>query len=107
MTFFICETIMYSYENIVNQAVAKVFYEYIITHKIAKCNTNVKGGVTLPQFYTIEEVADILKVSKRAVSSWIKEGRLKGNRLTDSKIVRISDESLSEFIQATEIRKES
>lgn len=49
------------------------------------------------QYYTPEEVANILKVKKNTVWAWLREGSLKGRRV-NGKIWRITPEQLEEFV---------
>ena len=46
--------------------------------------------------YTLDEVADILKVTKRTLYSYVKAGKLKAVKL--GKYWRVSEESLQAFI---------
>lgn len=46
--------------------------------------------------YTLEEVADILKLSKRTVYQYLQTGKLKGVKL--GKAWRISAENLRDFL---------
>lgn len=48
------------------------------------------------KFYTIKEVAELLKVSDGGVRKWLKTGKLKGIKL--GRIWRISKSDLEEFI---------
>ncbi len=54
------------------------------------------------KLYTIEEVADYLKVTRQTVSRWINEGELKSIRLAPGKRghVRISESDLKAFLEA-------
>ena len=55
-------------------------------------------------YYTIEEAANILKVTKRTVNTWVKSGRIRASKLANNKNIRISEEALQAFLTATEIR---
>lgn len=48
-------------------------------------------------FYTPEEVAQILKVRKHTVWNWLREGSLKGTKI-NGKIWRITQKDLENFI---------
>ncbi len=48
------------------------------------------------RFYTIKEVAELLKVSDGAVRKWLKSGKLKGIKL--GRIWRIKKSDLEEFV---------
>lgn len=49
------------------------------------------------EFFTIDEVAKILKVNHKAVRGWLKTGLLKGAKI--GRIWRIDEEDLKEFIR--------
>lgn len=51
-------------------------------------------------FYTIQETADILKVTYRTIQNYIYSGKLKAVKL--GKSYRISEASLREFMQIPE-----
>ena len=48
-------------------------------------------------FYTPDEVAQILKVRKHTVWNWLREGSLKGTKI-NGKIWRITTKDLENFI---------
>jgi len=48
------------------------------------------------KFYTIKEVAELLKVSDGGVRKWLKTGKLKGIKL--GRIWRIKKSDLDEFV---------
>ena len=51
------------------------------------------------QLWTVDEVAERLRVSKPTVTSWLRTGRLKGYRVGGKKAGwRIEDEDLERFI---------
>lgn len=52
------------------------------------------------KFYTIAEVAEMLKVSEGGVRKWLKTGKLKGVKL--GRIWRIRKSDLEEFLEARE-----
>jgi excisionase family DNA binding protein len=55
--------------------------------------------MTLEQYYTIEEVAEKLKVTRQAIHNWIKEGRLdsikigRARRIPAASIERLLEQS--------------
>jgi excisionase family DNA binding protein len=51
------------------------------------------------EYYTPEEIAERFKVTKAAVYSWIRTGKLEATRLGRS--VRISREALEAFLKAS------
>ncbi len=53
--------------------------------------------MTEPKFYTIEEVAKILRVNERTVRKLIDRGELKTTRV--GRQYRISQEQLDEYLQ--------
>lgn len=58
--------------------------------------------MALLRFYSIEEVADLLRVSPRTVRRWIKAGQLRAHRF--GRTMRIACEDLQDFIARHEIR---
>lgn len=55
---------------------------------------------TKPQnYYTTEEVAEMLKVTTESVRRWIRDGKLKSVKLS-GKFIRISQEDLNAFIES-------
>lgn len=48
------------------------------------------------KIYTLDEVADILKISKRTLYTYIKEGKLHAVKI--GKAWRVSEENLQSFI---------
>ena len=48
-------------------------------------------------FYTVKEVAEILKINRISVYDLIKEGKLNGHRFSERRI-RVSEKDLNEFI---------
>ena len=60
---------------------------------------NIIAGTT-PQFFSVDEAAIILNVSKKMVYRWIKEGKLPAFRVDGSpRSTRISRAALEKFIQ--------
>ena len=51
-------------------------------------------GVT---FYTVQEIAVMLRITPQTVRTYIKEGRLKGKRI--GRPILITEESLSAFLE--------
>ncbi len=51
------------------------------------------------KFYTIPETAQALKVTPQAVRAWIKQGRIKSQRI--GRPILITENNLKEFLQAT------
>lgn len=51
----------------------------------------------MPGMLTVQEVADRLRVTPRAVRSWIKEGKLKAVRI--GRTIRVRSEDLDELIK--------
>lgn len=51
-------------------------------------------GIT---FYTIQEIATALKVTPQTIRAWVKQGRLKSQRI--GRPILITEESLREFLQ--------
>jgi len=52
------------------------------------------------KFYTIAEVANILKVKPVTVEDWCRKGRIKRVKLSNNKDTRISEEALHDFINS-------
>ena len=51
------------------------------------------------KFYTIPETAEALKVTPQTVRAYIKQGKLKGQRI--GRPILITENNLKEFLQAT------
>ena len=51
------------------------------------------------KFYTIPEVAQALRVTPQTVRAWIKQGKLKAQRI--GRPILITENNLKEFLQAT------
>ena len=49
------------------------------------------------KFYTIPETAKALRVTPQAIRAWIKQGRLKGQRI--GRPILITENNLKEFLQ--------
>lgn len=72
--------------------------------KTAKTIIFQKRSKKMSIYYTIEEAAKILKVTKRTVNTWVKDGRIRASKLANNKNIRISEEALQAFLTATEIK---
>lgn len=51
------------------------------------------------KFYTIPETAKALRVTPQTIRAWIKQGKLKGQRI--GRPILITENNLREFLQAT------
>ena len=51
------------------------------------------------KFYTIPEVAEALDITAQTVRAYIKQGKLKGQRI--GRPILITENNLKEFLQAT------
>lgn len=51
------------------------------------------------KFYTIPETAQALRVTPQTIRAWIKQGKLKGQRI--GRPILITENNLKEFLQAT------
>lgn len=51
------------------------------------------------EFYTVKEVSELLNISTPTVRTYIKQGRLKGQRV--GRPILISKENLKEFLQGS------
>ena len=51
------------------------------------------------KFYTIPETAQALRVTPQTVRAWIKQGKLKGQRI--GRPILITENNLKEFLQVT------
>jgi excisionase family DNA binding protein len=51
------------------------------------------------KFYTIQETATALRVTPQTIRAWIKQGKLKGQRI--GRPILITENNLREFLQAT------
>lgn len=64
----------------------------------------------MPEFYTTQEVADILKITEKKVRNYISQGRITAISLTGTdgnkrgpRALRISNEDLNRFIEENKI----
>jgi excisionase family DNA binding protein len=51
------------------------------------------------KLYTVDEVAQILRLSKRTVYSYIEYGYLRAIQVGEKKALRIPDDALQEFLE--------
>lgn len=65
----------------------------------------------MPEFYTTQEVADMLKIREKKVRDYILEGRIKAISLNGSterkrgqRALRISEDALNQFLTENTIR---
>ncbi len=60
-----------------------------------------KFTYTHPAYYSLADVAVILRVSMQTVRRWIKEGKLPAIKIggEDSRIIRVRREDLDDFIR--------
>lgn len=56
--------------------------------------------MTLPTYYTPEEIAEQLKVSRRSIYEWLRSGRLRGVRA--GQFWRVSEPDLIQFLESSE-----
>ena len=61
------------------------------------------GDMSLPNLYTPEEVAERLRVSRRAVYQWLTTGKLLGMKAGQG--WRITEEALIDFMKKTSSRE--
>ena len=59
----------------------------------------------IPKYHTARHAADIIGVSYRLILKWINDGELQCYRIGDNKMIRISDEQISKFLENHEIVK--
>ena len=65
----------------------------------------IKGVEKMSKLYRVIEVAELMKVSKRTVERWIKNGDLKTVKLP-GKLVRVSGENIDEMLKIGEDEEE-
>jgi len=51
------------------------------------------------KFYTLAETAEALEVTPQTIRAWIKQGRIKSQRI--GRPILITEKNLMEFLQAT------
>ena len=54
------------------------------------------------ELYTVEEVAYILKLSKRTIYSYIEAGYIRAVQVGEKKAIRIPKDALEEFLKANQ-----
>lgn len=52
------------------------------------------------KFYRIPEVAEALQVTPQTIRTWIKQGRMRGQRI--GRPILITEKSIKEFLEATQ-----
>lgn len=52
--------------------------------------------------YTVEQAAKKLSVSDQTVRLWLREGLIKGTKIGDGRIWRITEEAITEFLKRGE-----
>ena len=55
--------------------------------------------------YTVKEVGEILKASRRSVLSWIYAGRLKAIKIGGGRLWRVGENDLHRFIEGKPSKK--
>jgi excisionase family DNA binding protein len=58
------------------------------------------------KLYTVDEVAQLLKLSKRTVYSYIQFGYLRAIQVGEKKALRIPDDALREFLEKNQTVQE-
>ena len=58
----------------------------------------------MDRYYTPAEVAEILKVKRQTVYTWIREGRLNASNVGRTR--RISEEDLNKFVNQRDTQRE-
>lgn len=51
------------------------------------------------KLYTLQEVADYLKVTRQTIYNYVTAGKLKATKLAGRKEYRVTEEDLQEFMQ--------
>ena len=54
--------------------------------------------------HTVEEAAELMKVSPDTVREWVRSGRMRASTLAGSKTLRISTDDIMAFYDANETR---
>jgi len=54
------------------------------------------------ELYTVEEVAKILKLSKRTIYTYVELGYLRAVQVSEKKAIRIPKEALEEFLKVNQ-----
>lgn len=65
---------------------------------VLKCKE--KEGSTMEKYYTPEEVAELLKVSRETVYNWLRAGKLKGTKIFN--FWRITESELNRLLKGNE-----
>ena len=55
--------------------------------------------------YTIEELVDVLQVTRRTIYNYLKDGKLKAVKM--GKYWRVTEKQLEEFLTPSNVKKES
>lgn len=50
------------------------------------------------EYFSVSEVSKMLKISKYTIREWMRDGKIKGTKLSD-KVWRVSGEELENFIK--------
>lgn len=51
------------------------------------------------KLYTLQEVADYLKVTRQSVYNYVRQGKLKASKLAGGKEYRVTEQDLQAFIR--------
>jgi len=49
-------------------------------------------------FYTVSEIAQILKVTEGTVSEWVRKGRIGAIKVGGTKTIRVGEDDLNKFL---------
>ena len=55
------------------------------------------------EFYTMAEVAQMMKVKQTTVNEWIRGGRLSASRFAGTKMIRVSREDIDAFYKSNRV----
>jgi excisionase family DNA binding protein len=55
------------------------------------------------KYYTVKEIADLLKVHEQTVFRWLREGKLESDKVGNNH--RITDEQLNHFIKKPQVKE--
>jgi len=58
-------------------------------------------------FYTVEEIVNILKASRRSVLSWIYAGRLRAVKIGGGRLWRVGENDLQRFVDGKPSKNKS
>lgn len=67
-------------------------------HTLLKMYQEAVGARILPAFFTPQEVASMLRVSRRSVYNWMRAGKLPASKVGDT--WRVSQRQLDAFLEA-------